>query len=659
MNPQIQQLIGQAIERFQGGSPKQAAEILMRVLSMQSNNLPALEILGLIKASLGEHVEAAKLLKKAIKLNPQNPATQYNLAKALSESKDYVGSLIHHEKALQLAPNNPDGWLNYGQTLAYLNRYELALTAFNNALSINSNYAEAWRNKALTFSALKRHEEALDCYQTAIKLDPQNAKIWLDLSSSFGALNRYEDALHSCDQALALNKNYPEVWLNKGSAYNELKQYDQALNCYNQALEIKSDYLDALFSKGVVLEKLNQKQEAIFFYNKAIELDPSYAKAWLNKGNVLNYLTQYQEALNCFNRAIELQSDYADAWANKSIALYELKRFKDAINCCDKAIAIDPEQLDCYWNKAFAHLMLGNFSEGWTNYEYRWSRKDAEQNPYPHLSRPNSLEELVGRRIIVWPEQGFGDIFQFARYIPILIDLGVHVTFEVQQPLFSLFQNQYPCDLVIKGSFNEEVDYQIPLASLPLLLKTTSDSIPADIPYIRMAPEKVDEWKNKLPLSKDRLNIGIACSGNINFDLKHGNKRPIPLENFAELAKQHNVFLIQKEIRETDQIALQNFGMIHPLGDLINSFEDTAAIIENMDLIISIDTSLVHLAGALGKKMLVLLSWSPDWRWLNEGSNSLWYPSALLIRQQSIGDWQSVMEQVKILLREEKLLPNV
>ena len=656
MNLQIQQLIGQAIEHFQSGAPKQAEEILVRVLSMQSNSLPALEILGLIKASLGEHLEAAKLLKKAIKLNPQNPATQYNLAKALSESKDYVGSLIHHEKALQLSPNNPDGWLNYGQTLTGLKRYENALSAFNKALAINPQYTEAWHNKAIGCAQLGRHEEAINCFNQAIELQANNAKIWLDLSGSLGSLNRYEDALQSCDQALALQTHYPEAWLNKGSAYSELKQFNQAIDAYDQALELRNDYVDALFGKGVALEKIDRKQEALNYYDKAITLDPSYAKAWLNKGNTLNDLSQYQEAIDCFDKAIKLQPNYADAWANKSIALYELKEFESAITCCDRAIRIEPGHIDAHWNKAFAQLILGNFEEGWINYEYRWGRKDNAQNCYRHIPRPNSLEVLINKKIIVWPEQGFGDIFQFVRYISELATLGAQVTLEVQPSLISLFQNQYPCDLIAKGEFIEGADFQIPLASLPLLFKTTLESIPANTPYIRVNPTNVDEWKFRLPLSNEKLNIGIACSGNIDFDLKHGgNKRPIPLSYFSDLAKQHNLFLIQKEIRVTDQPALKTIKDIHPLGDLIDNFEDTAAIIENMDLIISIDTSIAHLAGALNKKVLVLLSWCPDWRWLSEGTTSPWYPSATLIRQSLPSDWGSTAGKLTKLVQRESL----
>lgn len=651
MNPQIQQLIGQAIERFQSGSPKQAEEILMRVLSMQSNNLPALEILGLIKASTGEHLEAAKLLKKAIKLNPSNPATQYNLAKALSESKDYVGSLIHHEKALQLAPNNPDGWLNYGQTLAVLKRHEQALTAFDKALSLQPQYAEAWHNKALTLSELKRHEEAIDCFNKGIALQPNNPKEWLDLSCSLGALKRYQEALQACDQALALQPNYLEAWLNKGSAYTELKEYRSALDCYDQALLLKDNYVDAWYSKGVALEKLEQQEEALLCYNKAIELDSNFSRAWLNKGCILNDMAHYEEAIACFNRAIDLDTNYADAWANKAIALYELRKYEEAISCCDKAIEIEPDHVDGHWNKAFAQLILGKFEEGWPNYEYRWKRNGAETDPYPHIPRVGSLEELTGKSLIVWPEQGFGDILQFARYIPKLIQLEIQVFFEVPSSLISLFKNHYSCNLIPKNEHMVKADFQTPLASLPLLFKTTLNTIPSDVPYIQVSSEIIEKWAHKLPLSKDMLNIGIACSGNIHFDLKHGaNKRPIPLSHFHDLATRHNIFLIQKDVRKADQVILETAKNIHPLGDLINSFEDTAAIIENMDLIISIDTSLAHLAGAMGKKILLLLPWSPDWRYLTHGSTSPWYPSATLIRQPNPRDWKSVMKELEKIL---------
>lgn len=652
MTPQIQHLIGQAIESFQNGNLKQAEEILSRILTTQSNLLPALEILGLIKASQGNHLEAAKLLKKAVKLSPQNPATQYNLAKALSDSKDYVGSLIHHEKALQLAPNNPDGWLNYGQTLAKLMRYERAVIAFDKALSINPHYAEAWHNKGLACSELKQYEETLNCYDRALKLQPNNAKVWVDMSTNFGLIKRYQDAIHCCEKALAIESNLPEAWLNKGCAHGELKDYLAALDCYDKALVLKDDYVDAWFNKGVSLEKLERYQEAIACYNKALALDPTYAKAWLNKGSVLNYRTDYTQALTCFDRAIELHPNYPDAWANKGVSHYELLHLEDSITCCNQAIEIDPGYIDGYWNKSFSELMLGRFEEGWVNYEYRWRRHGADQYLYPNLPALTSLAEVRNKKILVWAEQGFGDTLQFARYIPKLIELGAHVTFEVQGALSSLFQNQYACTLISKGDPIGDIELQTPLLSLPLLFQTNLGSIPSNIPYLQVPPKAIAQWKSKLPLESNKLNIGFACSGNIHFDLKHGNKRPVPLASFSKLAKEHNLFLIQKEIRESDQDTLKTLANIHYLGNLIHNFEDTAAIIQNMDLIISIDTSLAHLAGALGKRMIVLLPWCPDWRWLATGTSNPWYPKATLIRQPHAGDWNPVIEQLEAILAQ-------
>jgi hypothetical protein len=256
------------------------------------------------------------------------------------------------------------------------------------------------------------------------------------------------------------------------------------------------------------------------------------------------------------------------------------------------------------------------------------------------------------KKILVWAEQGFGDTLQFARYIPKLIELGAHVTFEVQGALSSLFQNQYACTLISKGDPIGDIDLQTPLLSLPLLFQTNLYSIPSNIPYLQASPKAIAQWKSKLSLESNKLNIGFACSGNINFDLKHGNKRPVPLGSFSKLAKEHNLFLIQKEIRESDQDTLKTLANIHYLGDLIHNFEDTAAIIQNMDLIISIDTSLAHLAGALGKRMIVLLPWCPDWRWLATGTSNPWYPEATLIRQAHAGDWNPVIEQLEAILAQ-------
>jgi hypothetical protein len=310
------------------------------------------------------------------------------------------------------------------------------------------------------------------------------------------------------------------------------------------------------------------------------------------------------------------------------------------------SIGLDPTYAESYWNKSIAQLVLGDFDSGWRNYEYRWKKNNPAQPLHQEIPSLSSLDKIFDKKILVWSEQGFGDTLQFARYIPKLMGLGAKVHFEVQSSLAPLLQDQFACNLITSGSPVVDVDFQIPLLSLPRLFGTDLHSIPKEVPYIKTSTKKMGEWKARLPLVNDRLNIGVACSGNANFDLQYGNKRTIPLSFFSNLANEHNLFLIQKEVLKTDQETLDQLGTIHALGNSIGNFEDSAAIVENMDLIISIDTSLAHLAGSLGKRVFILLPWCAEWRWLLSETTTPWYPTATLFRQPAIGDWASIMNQV-------------
>lgn len=273
-------------------------------------------------------------------------------------------------------------------------------------------------------------------------------------------------------------------------------------------------------------------------------------------------------------------------------------------------------------------------------------REGAETYLHPNIPALISLNQTKNTEVLVWSEQGFGDTLQFSRYIKLLINLGAKVVLQVQEALVSLFKGCFECDVISTKEF-VSAHYQIPMGSLPLLFETTVETIPSDIPYIKVNQKKVGEWRGKLGIEHDKLNIGIACSGNIKYDLEHGNTRPIPLSFFKELGKLSNLFLIQKELRQRDQELLSAHPEYNNVGALIQSFEDSAAVVENMDLIITIDTSLAHLAGALGKPAFVLLPWVSDWRWFLNQAYSPWYPSIQLIRQTKAGEWDDVISTLK------------
>jgi len=288
---------------------------------------------------------------------------------------------------------------------------------------------------------------------------------------------------------------------------------------------------------------------------------------------------------------------------------------------------------------------MGDFENGWVNYEHRWGITKAEPYRHANIARLKDVQEVKDKKILVWGEQGHGDTIQFVRYIQALQDRGAKVTLEVQPSLKELLATSITnCEVICPGDSSQKYDYEIPLMSLGLLLKTNLSSIPNKTPYLRTSATKLEFWSKNLRLKNDQLNIGIACSGFIGE--KHFDNRLIDLDKFQPFADSANIFLIQKDLRSTDIAYLASQKSIRYLGNEIDSFEDTAAIIELMDAIVTIDTSIAHLAGALNKNTYLLLAWNPDWRWLQDRSDTPWYPSVNLIRQKSINSWDGCLENI-------------
>ena len=283
---------------------------------------------------------------------------------------------------------------------------------------------------------------------------------------------------------------------------------------------------------------------------------------------------------------------------------------------------------------------------------FRWKKEDFERYRYPQFKKLESVTNLENKKILIWHEQGMGDTIQFSRYVSKLVALGAVVTFEVQKDLVCFFKKQFECEVTDQVSINKNFDYQAPLLNLPYVFNTSIDTIPSNQAYLKVKTEKIIDWKKKIKLSKNKLNIGIAISGNPNH--KDNHIRSIPLENMKSLFQKANFFIIQKELSVIDMEFLKKYPEIKFIGEEIINFSDTAAIVENMDLIISIDTSLIHLAGAMGKKSFLMLSWSPEWRWLLDRSDSPWYKSIKIFRQKLIGDWNSVINQIEFELNKLK-----
>jgi len=365
MNPQLQLMLQQAIQAFQGGNFDRAESILKSVLQVNPKNLPALHILGLIKASQAHYKDAVLLLARAAKISPNEASIQYNLAKALADSGSDKESIPHHKKAVELAPNNPEVWLNYGKTSSNLSRYDEALSYFDKALSLKPDYAEAYLNKGAVLKDLNRHEEAILFADKALTINPSLSEAWFNKGLALHVLKRYEEALAHYDKAIGLKPDYAEAWSNKGIVLNELNHYEEALAHYDKAIGLKPDYAAVWSNKGLALHVLKRYEEALAHYDKAIRLKPDYAAAWSNKGLVLHVLKRYEEALAHYDKAIRLKPDYAEAWSNKGIVLKELKRYEEALAHYDKAIGLKPN-IDWVYGD-YLHLKMKVCS--WDNFE--------------------------------------------------------------------------------------------------------------------------------------------------------------------------------------------------------------------------------------------------------------------------------------------------
>jgi protein O-GlcNAc transferase len=353
MNPQFQVMLGQAIEAFQSGNTQSAEVILKRLLQVDSRNIPALHILGLIRASQDNHLEAVKLLKKAAALEPSDPSLQYNLAKALSSAGNEKEALIHHQRAVKFMPQNPEAWLNYGKSLLALNRYEEATNTFDNALKINGHYPEALLNKAIALRGLQKEEEALSFIDQALSLNAGFYEGWLNKAISLRALKKNDEALACFDQAIKINPEKKDAWINVGDALLELSRLKDALACYEKVIELDPKDPDGHINRGLTLQKIGNLTEALACFERALDHKPNYLKAYIGKSLALIELKQFDEALACINKRIALNPNLAESHIDRGSVLENLNRYAEAKNCFQTVLKIDPKNAQAKWGETF------------------------------------------------------------------------------------------------------------------------------------------------------------------------------------------------------------------------------------------------------------------------------------------------------------------
>jgi tetratricopeptide (TPR) repeat protein len=454
-------------------------------------------------------------------------------------------------------------------------------------------------------------------------------------------------ALATCDRAISLRPRAPVALNNRGLALQELGRVEEALASYDCAIGIQPDYAAALDNRGNALRRLRRFEEALSSYDRAIKLQPDYADALYNRGVTLHELGRFDDALASYDRAISLRTDHAAALNNRGNTLLELGRFDEALASYDRAITLRHDYAQAHLNRAFCWLLNGDFERGWKEYEWRL-KKETTKSSRCRYAGPlwDGEGELGGRTILLHAEQGFGDTIQFCRYLPLVAERGARVVLEVEEPLRELLSSLTGVtEVVAAGSVLPDFDVHCALPSLPLAFATNIMTIPSRVPYIKISPQRVADWNERLG-SKHRLRIGLAWSGR-----PQPANRSVPLGLLLPLLDCDATFVsLQKQVGREDAAILSKRSEIIHFGDALKNFSDTAAVIANLDLVISIDTSVAHLAGALAKPVWVLLPFTPDWRWLLRRNDSPWYPTARLFRQNEQHTWDSVVERVHTAL---------
>ncbi len=526
-------------------------------------------------------------------------------------------------------------------------RLEEARACYQRILAVDSKHFDAHQLAAVLEKQLGRPEVALELFDQALSISKKNAAVFNNRGATLQELKRLDEALASYAEAIRINPDYAEAFYNRGTAFKDLSRIDEALANYEEAIRIKPDYAEAFSNRGNTLHELKRWDEALASYEEAIRIKPDYANAFYNRGVTLKELKRLDEALASYEEAIRIKPDYAEAFSNRGNTLQDLKRWDEALASYDQAIRINANYADAHWNQSLALLLLGRFAEGWSSYEWRLRKENLKVKYYNGSEVAwRGEDQISGKRLFIQSEQGLGDSIQFVRYLPMVVALGGKVIFEVQKPLLTLFKSMsLPVTLVAKGEPLPDFDAYCPLMSLPYVFKTTLETIPAPIPYVFADQRSVAQWKQRLGFQHS-LRVGLVWSGSAGH--KNDSNRSIPLELMLPLLELPIEWhALHKEYRASDLVMLDQESRIKRHEEELNDLSDTAALVDCLDIVISVDTSVAHLAGAMGKQVWVLLPFVPDFRWLLDRDDSPWYPTVRLFRQDKRRDWGVVLSEVR------------
>ena len=633
------------------------AELLFhQALDIDPDYPDANHLLGIIHLQFLNRPDSAKhYISLAQAVCPQEPVflnslgTVYWYQGKLSKARDLF------EKAVEFKPDYTDAIYNLGNAQRDLKAYSRAQHCYQKVIELDPEYINAYNDLGITLHHQGKMHDAVEQFNLALEQDPMRADYYLNLANVYLDFGETEGAFLAVQNALAIDPENAKAYNNLGSAYFRQEDYTEAITAYQKSLAIDPKSLETSYNLGMVLFKNKEYEEALRVNNQALLINSEWPPLLVNRANALYKLNRFDEAIADDEAALQILPGYKSALISLAAIYRRLGELKNAVSCFDRVISTEPDNANAHLGKSLALLKSGDFSGGWRHYEWRFEVTGKHFIKLPNLRCIEwHGENISGATLTVIGEQGYGDIIHFSRYIPELKKRCDSITFCCAPALTRLFKDLPGIDHFVDRDqpWALETDYYVHLLSLPKVFNTTLESIPSRVPYVSVDQAAVKFWKSRL--NKETMNIGIVWGGNP--DQIENSDRSCPVETLIPLTEIPGTafYSLQKGEPRNQLLKLSTTpSRIVDYTDELEDFADTASLVKALDLVITVDTSVAHLAGALNHPVWTMLWFAHCWRYLQKREDSPWYPSMRLFRQTNIGDWSSVVEQVALALSEK------
>lgn len=586
--------------------------------------------------------------RAAAKKAGASPASLYETGFRQMQAGRHLDAQLCCRQALALDPSHADTLHLMGLLSFHAKQYDHAVQWISRAIGQEPK-TDYLTSLGSALVSLGRRDEALKVFDKAVQLKPLDADLWRNLGNVLIDMGRAAEAILSFQHAIKLNPRHWDAANKAGRLLYQSRRFEEALVCFDLCDELQPNDFPTLHWRALTLHKLRRLEQALADNERALALDPTSADICNNIGSVLRSFGRNEESLPWLERSLKLQPNSRAFLTNKAVSLVELRRFDEAFAAYRQAMALEPGHAGPVWNLALLQMLTGDFEAGWAGREARRGIPDLSFH-YPKFSQPmwRGKEPIDGKTILINFDEGLGDTIQFARYVPLVAELGARVILVVQDALYPSLSGLKGVSLCLPLSTSERpaFDFYCPVSSLPLAFGTKLETIPSQIPYLPApARSRVRAWEERLR-PRQRLRVGLAWSGNPEHENDHN--RSIPLRLMARIMDAAATFVsLQKDPRPEDVATLLEHPEIVDLTAHLTDFAETAALVSCLDLVITVDTSIAHLAGALGLPTFILLPFTPDYRWLLDRDDSPWYPTVRLFRQSETREYGSVFDSVR------------